>query len=679
MGFSSGKNAPNNVDLTSSQTMSNKTLDGTTVIQDGATITTPDIISPSRLDVKKDTLANLQTYASSATNGQLCFATDTKQMFQVVDSALAEVSGGSGGINHIENGDYNQDTTGTTGDTNLVISQETVAPLRGDGSLKIAKGAIDASTQSVTIPFTIDAADLAQKLTISFDKDFSDANYNDGDMQVRIIQDPAGSPSTIRVNGEDIAGGKGSHIAQFQTDHTELDYALELYFVDTGVLAVDALLDNIQVGPSNKSIGSSTNSMVRLHTGNGHGSTNTTIRRFSTVVENIGGDITYTDSSTLGATFTINETGIYAITYGDTNSASYLTFGISLNSTELTTNISTINANDRLIVADSSSANFIEEVSWTGVLNKNDIIRAHDSATATGTVQTSFTITKIGSNAEANSVGGGREIVVEGAGNSGATLTAFVTDIDFTESNDTTSSWDGSIFTAPETGTYLINGAYLTTVTTTGYVISYRDTGGGFSAFRYLGVNQASSFHRKFNDVVTLNRGDKLSFRQNDSRTLSNSNSQHYIAITKLASPQTILETATVAAKYTSSNGQTFATGTTLKFEELLYDTHGSYNTTTGEYTLQHSGHYSLKVKVLTDSETWTSGYAVGFVMKLDGTIIDQKYEYHPNYTGSASVIYSDDFYGVAGQVLTIESVSDIATNMNVVSTRNSFAIHRIK
>ena len=53
MGFSSGKIPPNNVDLDSSQTLENKTLDGSTVIGDGATITTPDIIDPSRLDVKK--------------------------------------------------------------------------------------------------------------------------------------------------------------------------------------------------------------------------------------------------------------------------------------------------------------------------------------------------------------------------------------------------------------------------------------------------------------------------------------------------------------------------------------------------------------------------------------------------------------------------------------------------
>jgi hypothetical protein len=61
---------------------------------DGTTNTGCSVVTPSRLDVKQDTFANLQTYASSASNGQLCFATDTKVMYQVVDSALVLVGGG---------------------------------------------------------------------------------------------------------------------------------------------------------------------------------------------------------------------------------------------------------------------------------------------------------------------------------------------------------------------------------------------------------------------------------------------------------------------------------------------------------------------------------------------------------------------------------------------------------
>lgn len=52
------------------------------------------IINPSRMDVKKGLLADLITYATTAGNGQFCFATDEKKMFQIVDGVLASVGGG---------------------------------------------------------------------------------------------------------------------------------------------------------------------------------------------------------------------------------------------------------------------------------------------------------------------------------------------------------------------------------------------------------------------------------------------------------------------------------------------------------------------------------------------------------------------------------------------------------
>jgi hypothetical protein len=61
-------------------------------------LTNKSIISPDRLDVKQDTEANLITYAASFTapagNGQMCFATDTKKMYQIIDEELEPVGGG---------------------------------------------------------------------------------------------------------------------------------------------------------------------------------------------------------------------------------------------------------------------------------------------------------------------------------------------------------------------------------------------------------------------------------------------------------------------------------------------------------------------------------------------------------------------------------------------------------
>jgi hypothetical protein len=61
-----------------------------------ALTTNGSIITPTRLDVKQDTKANLTTYALTATNGQIVFATDTKEYFAIKDGLLSDLGGGGG-------------------------------------------------------------------------------------------------------------------------------------------------------------------------------------------------------------------------------------------------------------------------------------------------------------------------------------------------------------------------------------------------------------------------------------------------------------------------------------------------------------------------------------------------------------------------------------------------------
>lgn len=133
---------------------------------------------------------------------------------------------------------------------------------------------------------------------------------------------------------------------------------------------------------------------IRLHTGNGHGSTNTVIRRFTTAVSNVGGAITYADSSTLGATFTINEDGIYSISYTDFHTGGEA-FGITLNSAELTTAFVSITTVASKLAGEHVAASSYANVSWTGRLSSGDVIRAHTGGNMSGTTQTAFTITKV--------------------------------------------------------------------------------------------------------------------------------------------------------------------------------------------------------------------------------------------------------------------------------------------
>lgn len=138
-------------------------------------------------------------------------------------------------------------------------------------------------------------------------------------------------------------------------------------------------------------------SVVRVATANGFGSTNTAIRRFSTVITNIGPDISYSDSATAGALFTINRNGLYAISHSDSFASGSGFFGVSLNTTQFTTGIQSVNTADILAICAVPNANAPQCAAATLFLKAGDAIRPHTgTSNVGGTGVTLFTISRIG-------------------------------------------------------------------------------------------------------------------------------------------------------------------------------------------------------------------------------------------------------------------------------------------
>jgi hypothetical protein len=205
-------------------------------------------------------------------------------------------------------------------------------------------------------------------------------------------------------------------------------------------------------------------SMIQLNTRGsgaaGYGSTNTAIARFTTLQSSIGSDITYSDSATLGASFTINTDGIYSISYTAAMDNAGDRIGISKNSNELTTAIQAINVNHRLATEDSSVAGVDFSCSWSGYLQAGDIIRPHNTTSASVTVRNArhhFTISKQGSLSQINVSETDKldiptsELRFEGASARGGTATAIV-------KFDTMTKLRGDAFTVVNTaadGTYV--------------------------------------------------------------------------------------------------------------------------------------------------------------------------------------------------------------------------------
>ena len=137
-------------------------------------------------------------------------------------------------------------------------------------------------------------------------------------------------------------------------------------------------------------------SYVRLNTANGYGSTNTKIRRFTNIVNNVGTDITYADSATLGGTFTINTAGVYSVAYGDQfTPVSWV--GLSINSTQLTSNVTGINVADILSLSFTPTADAPAVISATFYAAAASVVRAHTNAGVTGGNPTAcqFTIARV--------------------------------------------------------------------------------------------------------------------------------------------------------------------------------------------------------------------------------------------------------------------------------------------
>ena len=128
---------------------------------------------------------------------------------------------------------------------------------------------------------------------------------------------------------------------------------------------------------------------------NGHGSTNTKIRRYTTTLISTGTAITYADSAANGGSFTINATGFYECHIRDRYNSSTPIFGISVNSNQLTTSIDSITkANEFGFTFATTSLNYA--LTRVLYLQSGDVVRAHTDGTAAGGNDAMFSIRKVG-------------------------------------------------------------------------------------------------------------------------------------------------------------------------------------------------------------------------------------------------------------------------------------------
>jgi hypothetical protein len=140
-------------------------------------------------------------------------------------------------------------------------------------------------------------------------------------------------------------------------------------------------------------------SQLRLNTYAGYGSTDIRIMRFTNLAENIGNmfsenHVSGYSGNAKGLEITANRSGKYGISYScRVDSADYI--GLTLNSSQLTTQITSVTVSTRLCL---SECNLSSQLSLQIYLKKGDIVRCHtNAATITaGQDRSDFTCTYLG-------------------------------------------------------------------------------------------------------------------------------------------------------------------------------------------------------------------------------------------------------------------------------------------
>lgn len=622
------------------------------------------------------------------------------------DFIYGEAGGsGSGGINYLEGDNSTAELTigdwityhdssseipvdGVDGTANVTFTRSTSLPLRGDASFLFTKDSGNRQGQGASVPFTIDSADLAKKLTISFDYDASHANYADGDVKVFIYD--ITNAVLIRVNGEDLQAGKNTHYAQFQTDAVSISYRLILHVSTTKATAYNFKIDNVKVGPTNLAFGAIVTDwesyVPTLGLGTNVSTNEARYRRVGSNIE-IEGYIVWSGAGA-GSNFSIFlPDGLSVDTSLVANGAGGAQYGLATWN-DSGTAFKTLNIRR----PNTTSFSFWE----IGVSPANVWDGTQAASGDSLSYQASLPIAGWSSNAQMSEDLGGREVVFSAtqaktisiADNS---LILYTFDGSATIMEDTTNGFDpaNSEWIVPETGYYDLNGRAVFSA------IGATDRNFG-AAFFVNGVNiygttisrGTSNNGGSANQSIVaykLIKGDIVDFRvyQNDvSAATSHNVTSATISIAKRSSPQTMLETETVAASYSSNSGQAIpaATSTIVLFEDIEVDTHNAYNTSTGVYTVPVSGIYLIQAKVGAGNESFTANNVMDVRIYINGvreSIGVREFETSTNFTETVETHIVAPL--VKGDLVRGEAFFTTAGNLNTDGGYNKLSIQRIK
>jgi hypothetical protein len=620
------------------------------------------IPAPKMTEAQRDAISN-------PIQGHLIYNTDTSALNQYDGSAWVEVgSGGSGGINHVEGDDSDfessvggwlaendsaastpVDLTGVAA-TALSLSQETVAPLRGDGSLLITHDGTSGIGDVVRLDVTIDAADKGLVQEFSFDYETS-AAYADDRLQVwvydvtntQLIQP---TPFELKATG----GNPGRFKAHFQAAIDSTSYRVAFFCPDSTLTGYTVKVENVKIGPPTYNFGAPITEWQSYTPTLSAGFGTPTIhhaywRRVGSDMEIFGLITTGTVAASVPDITLPNGHTINTSIMGTSNHSlgSWHQGGTSTDDfSRGTVSVRSTVANDKLVLLDDFS---------TAASSGNPFVAANASVILRTGVTLGFnakfpvngwsTNVQMSDDADTRVVAMRAEISVAQSQESDGAFEKITFD---NTVGDTHGGWNGTDYTIPVSGWYRLSSSIHFTSNVTGirsFIITKNNSTSSTNRITQesktanVGTGTISSLTG--NDYLTAGETVQVWAYQNSGGNLAYSNSPAmHFSIEKITGPSAIAANETIAASYKSSAGQTLTTSTpsNINFETKIFDTHnavvlgtldGGTNKTTSDwkFVAPASGIYDLKVfATLASNANWSTDERAELGVTVNGSQI---------------------------------------------------------
>jgi hypothetical protein len=631
--------------------------------------------------------APIGSLALDYTNGK------TYKKIGALDTDWSELGSGIGGINYVTNTDAEAGTTGwstyadaagaqpvdgTGGSPSVTWTRSTTTPLRGTADFNLAKDAANRQGQGVATDITINLADQAKVLTVSFDYEILSGTYATGDLTVYLIQDPAGTPVVIQPAGYQVqsatAGTKMRQIATFQTAATGQSYRICFHVASTSASAYALAIDNVICGPQVVQYGAPVTDWVSF-TPTGSWTTNTTYtgkwRRVGDSME-IETNLLLAGAPTATALL-VNLPSGFSIDTAKLTNTSYKTsiFGQARITDATGTNrtIGDVAYNSAtsimvyyLISASNSEAQVTQAAPFTFAASDeiNMVYRVPILGWSSTVQMSNDTDTRV---------------VAARASGDPASATSGNPIIFPTTAFDTHGAYNSSTgrYTVSVPGFYRISGAIIP------------GTGGAVGLFAYVNAvsvaragNTDSNTAGVFTVLVQVNAGDLIDIRPN--ATLD-AGSGSVINFERLSGPSAIAASESVIVSCIDTSGVTIgitdtdAGRTLIQYAVEEIDTHGAFSS--GIFTAPISGKYEVSATYMSGGTT-ISNMAI-HIYKNGASLIR-----HITYSGGATINHMPRVSKVltlnAGDTVEIRGRASTATTLDTSTnpTGNMLSIRRV-